>query len=707
MSDLQALFQPESIAVIGASNNTEKIGYSIMANLKESGYLGQLYPVNPKESEILGYRCYPSVKAIGKKIDEAVISVPAKHAVAVARECGEAGVKFLVVITAGFKEIGKEGLEREQELKKICKEFGMRMVGPNVVGIMDTHTPFNASFTHGFPRQGKIAFISQSGAMLLAILDWSKSSGLGFSRFVSMGNKADLNEVDFIWSAAQDPNTSVILCYIEDVADGPRFLDIVREASKIKPVIILKSGTSQAGARAASSHTGALAGSDLAYDTAFRQCGVIRAVTMSDLFDLAVAFVNQPVPAGNRVALVTNSGGPGIIATDSVERNELQMARFTKETIEHMRSLLPAESNFYNPVDILGDARPDRYTIALESVLKDENVDSALVLLSPAAVTEPVTIAKMMIEMHKKHPDKPLFAAYMGGEGLTEGSQLLTKSGIPSYTFPEPALKAISGMVNYSTLKKKLVQNEPLATVSEESKKEVKVVFYDVIRDRRTVLLGNETTKVAQAYGIPVAPVILTKNPDEAVEQAELLGYPVVLKIASPKIIHKSDVGGVKIGLNNADEVREAYVSIMESVNRLMPGTPIYGIELQPMKPKGNEMIVGMTRDVQFGPLIAFGLGGIYVNLLKDVSFRLAKGLTMSDIEEMITETKAYTLLRGYRGAEPADIPSLLETIAKVAQLSLDFPEIAEIDLNPVIAYPDGALALDVKITITIGDNLE
>ncbi len=672
-----------------------------MANLRNSGFQGAVYPINPNEEEILGYRCYRSVKDVGQPIDVAVVTVPARLVAGVAEECGVAGVRFLVVITAGFKEIGKEGAEREQELVRICKKYNIRIVGPNIVGVIDTNAPFNGSFTKDMPLKGKIAFISQSGAMLLAILDWSLSAGIGFSQFVSMGNKADLDEADFIMAAAEDPNTSVILCYLEDVTNGERFLEVVRKASQIKPVIILKSGTSQDGARAASSHTGALAGSDLAYDTAFKQCGVIRAMNMSDLFDMAVAFVNQPVPAGNRVALVTNSGGPGIIATDSVERNKLKMARFNKETLEYMRSQLPVEASVYNPVDILGDATPERYKIALESILKDDNTDSALVLLSPTAVTEPVKIANIIVDLHKKYPQKPLFTSYMGGESLTEGIRILSEAGIPCYTFPEPALKAISGLVTYDALRKKLQKNKPIGPAADVDKEKVKAVFVEVLGDNRVTLLGSEATKVAEAYKIPVVPVYLVNSPDEAVAAAEKMGYPVVLKIASPQIIHKSDVGGVKVGLNSAQEVKDAYNDIMESVTRQLPDTRIYGIEVQPMMPKGNETLIGMTRDAQFGPLIAFGMGGIYVNLLQDVSFRLANGLTREDIEEMISETKAYTLLKGYRGSEPSHIPSIIDTIARIAQLSLDFPEIAELDLNPVIAYPDKAAALDVKITLS------
>lgn len=700
MNDLHALFNPRSVAVIGASSKPGKIGYSIVENLKESGYTGKIYPVNPNATEILGYPCFPSVKDIGQPVDEAIITVPAKLVLNTARECGEAGVKFLVVITAGFKEIGGEGVQREQELVNICRQYNMRMVGPNVVGITDTNTPLNASFAPGAPLQGKIAFISQSGAMLIAILDWSRSAGIGFSQFVSMGNKADLNEVDFIWCAAQDPNTSVILCYLEDVTDGDRFLEVATEASKIKPVIILKSGTSKAGARAASSHTGALAGSDLAYETAFKQCGVIRANTMSELFDLAVAFINQPVPKNSRVAIVTNSGGPGIIATDSVESYDLKMSRFNRQSKEYFKQNLPAESSFYNPVDLLGDASHERYRLAMETILADENTDTALILLSPTAVIDPLKTAEIILEMRKIYPDKPVFTSFMGGERISEGNKLLSESGIPCYTFPEPALQAISGMVKYSKLREKVMNTKPLAPAADVDKEAVRKVFAEVVKDGRTALLGYETTKVAEAYKIPVAPVYLAKSPDEAVELANKLGYPVVLKIASPEILHKSDVGGVKIGLETAQEVKEAYQAIMDSVSKALPDAPIYGIEVQKMMPKGTEILIGMIKDAQFGPMIAFGMGGIYVNLLKDASFRLAKCMTREDIEEMMTETKAYTLLKGYRGSEPADLPSIVDAIARVTQLSLDFAEIAEIDLNPVVAYPDGAAALDVKITL-------
>ena len=699
MAGLTSFFNPKSVAIVGASKSPGKIGNIIVKNILESGYHGNVYPVNPKEKEIEGLTCYPSVSD-APEIELTVISVPSARALAVAEECGRHGVKNLVVISAGFKETGKEGLELERRLAETCRKYDMRMLGPNCVGLMDTHTPLNASFAAGFPLKGEIAFISQSGAMLLSILDWSHSAGLGFSKFVSLGNKSDLTEAHFIENAAEDPHTKVILCYIEDVENGEHFLKVAKIASRLKPIIVLKSGTSQAGAQAASSHTGALAGSDLAYETAFRHCGLIRARSMPEFFDLARAFAFQPVPPGERVALVTNSGGPGIVATDTVELKGLKMARFTKETVEQLRSYLPAESNIYNPVDVLGDARADRYRFAMEKVMMDEGVDSAVVLVCPAGTTEPVETASTLIEMRKAHPEKPIFAAYMGGEKLAEGARTLSEAGIPCFTFPEPAIASVSGLVQYRRIQN-APQEEEIPGFENIDRKTVKSVFYDVRKDGRLVLLGSEAAEVTQAYGISTCPTALAGQPEEAVAMAERMGYPVVLKVASPKILHKTDVDGIKIGIKSAEEVKAGFIEIMESIHRLLPQVLVYGVEVQKMMPRGVELIIGMSRDVQFGPLIAFGLGGIYVNLLKDVSFRLANGMTIKEIDRMIAETKAYTLLRGYRGEKPADIRAVADVIARAARLVIDFPEITEMDINPLFAYNQGVSALDVKITIS------
>jgi acetate---CoA ligase (ADP-forming) len=691
---------PKSLAVIGASNTPGKIGNALLSNLLGSGYQGKIYPINPKEKEILGLPCFPSLAEVPDDVEMAIFCIPARKAIETAEECGKKGVRNLVVITAGFKEIGRAGAELENEFMSICRQYDMRVLGPNVVGFIDTHTPINATFLKGFPPKGEIAFISQSGAILASILDWSISAGIGYSKIYSLGNKADLSEVDFIAEAVDDPNTKVILCYIEDVTHGPEFLKVVAEATRKKPVVILKSGTSQSGAMAASSHTGALAGSDLAYNTAFKRCGVLRVTNMSDLFDLAISFVNQPLPKGDRVAIVTNSGGPGIIATDRVEAHGLHMARFTKKTIEELRSYMPAEAGIYNPVDVLGDAKTDRFNYAFEKVFKDENVDSIVMLMCPVAVTEPVDTARALIEFSRRYPEKTVISAMMGGKSLAEGAALLSSSGIPCFSMPEPAVAAIAGMTAYRKMKDRPAVEDRITDFKPDLKT-VKAIFYDVKRDGRLALLGSESAEVIAAYGVTAAPTILSQSPDEAASIADQLGYPVVLKIASPKILHKTDVGGVIRDIQSAEEVKNSYVNITENVHRYLPKIVPYGIEIQKMMPQGIELIVGMTRDVQFGPLIGFGLGGIFVNLIKDVSFRLAQGLTSLEISDMIAETKAYSLMKGYRGEKPVDILAVSEVIRRLALLATDFPEITEVDINPVFAYEDGITALDIKITLS------
>lgn len=700
MSNLGFLFNPEQVAVIGASASPQKIGYAIVNNLVKSGYQGKICPINPKEKEILGLPCYSNIGKVEGQVDLAVISVPAKFCIQVARECGEAGVKGAIVITAGFKEVGGEGLKLERELQTIGKKYNMRLVGPNCVGLMDTHTPLNASFATGFPEKGNISFISQSGAMVIAILDWSFQAGLGFSRFISLGNKSDLSEIDFIESCTADPNTRVILVYAEDVTDGEKFVRVCTEASKVKPIVILKSGTSTAGAQAASSHTGALAGSNRAYDTAFRQSGVLRADNMSELFNLGRAFSTQPLPQGSRVAIITNSGGPAIIATDAIEKTGLKMARFDKATIDQLREKLPAESNIYNPIDVLGDARVDRFRFALEMAYEDENVDSVMVILSPTAVAEPEKTARAVLEYKDKYPHKPVFAIYMGGKTLIKGKGMLVKADVPTFTFPESAVTALEGMVRYADFRRANDAAPPLPLPKVDSNT-VKATFYDVLKDRRVLLLAHESSRVLDAYGIPVNHTYLATSVEEACQISQKIGFPVVLKVSSPRIAHKTDVGGVEIGLHNRSEVERSYNRIMERVNRYLPDAPIYGIEVSKVVDDGVEVIIGMSRDIQFGPMIAFGLGGIYVNLLKDVSFRLASALNNRQaIEEMIAETKAYTLLKGYRGQKSADINALIDAIYRTARLAQDFEEITEMDINPLRVHTRGATGLDVKITI-------
>ncbi|MDI6871814.1 MAG: acetate--CoA ligase family protein [Bacillota bacterium] len=699
MSKLSSFFAPAAVAVVGASNTPGKVGHSLVRNLQESGYPGKILPINPKEKEILGYRCFPDIAAVGEPVDLAVISIPAVHVLQAARECGAAGVKHLIVISAGFKETGTEGLKLERELVGICQEHGMNLLGPNCLGMMDMHTPLNASFAGTFPVKGEIAFVSQSGAICTAILDWSLERGIGFSKFISLGNKAGLNEADFIEDAASDPYTKVILCYIESVADGRRFIRVARSAARKKPIIIFKSGISEAGARAASSHTGALAGNDRTYQTVFEQCGLLRVHSLEELFALATVFTTQPLPKGDRVAILTNAGGPGIIAADNIETRGLTMARFEKETIEALRSKLPAEANVYDPVDVIGDARADRYAFALEKIMADPNVDSAVVLLTPQAMTEPEGTAEAIIKAKENHKDKPLVASFMGGPAVRKGADLLEAAGIPCYAFPEPAIASLASMVKYASFRRApLPQPEP---PRQFDRRTVEQVFARVRGEGRKVLMGSEAAEVAAAFGVSVAPLGLATSHAEAARLAEEYGFPVVLKVASPKIMHKTDIGGVRLNLSSSEEVRQAFAQIMENVRRYLPQVTPHGVEVQKMMPKGRELIIGMNRDLIFGPMIMFGMGGIYVNLLKDVSFRLAENLTRAEAHAMIKETKAYVLLRGFRGEPPADLEAVVDALLGIARLCVEFPEISELDVNPLFAYEKGVAALDVKITIS------
>ncbi len=700
-SRLSRLFNPSSVAVVGASRSPGKVGHAVVRNLLASGFGGEIVPVNPGESNILGLNTFPSVSAYGPA-DVVVVAVPARLVLQVAEDAGKAGAGFLVVLSAGFKEIGHEGLLRERELLDIARRYDMRVIGPNTMGVMDTHTPINASFAANFPLKGHVAFFSQSGALCAATLDWSLERGLGFSRFVSIGNKADLDEADFIVDAALDENSRSILIYMESVSDGAGFLRAARDATPHTPIVVLKSGRSDSGAQAASSHTGALAGSDRAYETAFRQSGILRAHTMEDLFNLAQAFAQQPIPRGNRVAVVTNAGGTGIITADAIEEAGLVMARLSRQTMERLREGLPDEASVQNPVDVIGDAGPKRYSFALTVTIEDPNVDSVVALLCPTAFTDPESTAREIVELRHKYPEMPLFAVFTGGKAVREGARVLEENGVSCFFFPEPAIRTLRGITDYGRMRGRPAPRRD-ELVSGDSAR-VKEILDKVRASGRNVLLGHESMAVVSAYGVPAINSSIATTADEAVSLAESMGYPVALKASSSKILHKTEVGGVRLNIKDADGVRETFGSILDRVHRHLPLTPLEGIEVQEMAKPGQETIIGMSRDLQFGPLVVFGMGGIYVNLLEEVSFRLADGMDRREARAMIEETKAYSLLRGFRGADASDITAVENVILGVTALVTDFPEIVELDINPLFTYPDGAKALDVKITLAEGE---
>ncbi|MCD1296350.1 acyl-CoA synthetase [Methanocella sp. CWC-04] len=692
---LEKMFYPASVAVIGASTEKGKVGRAVLDNLID-GFGGKIFPINPKAPEIEGIKCYKSVLEVPGDIDLAVIVIPAKFVPQSVKECGEKGIKNLVIISAGFKEVGVEGARLENEVKEIAKNYGIRIVGPNCLGILNTYSKCNASFAKKMPPKGNMSIITQSGALGTAILDWSEMTDVGFANFVSLGNKSDLNEIDFMQAWKEDKETNVILAYLEGITDGQRFINVSRDVTKEKPVIVVKSGRTGAGARAVSSHTGSLAGADAAYDSAFAQCGVIRADTVDQFFDLAGGFSGQPIPKGDRVVIVTNAGGPGILATDACEKYGLKIATLSTETVEKLKTTLPPAANFYNPVDVLGDAPAKLYDFALETVLADEGVDGVIVLATPQSMTDPVGIAEVIARL-RKTTDKPILPCFVGGTVMAEGVEELKKYKLYNYEDPDRAAYTLRQMDRFNKIRNRVYEKPRQFDVDKETVRKT-------IEDSRKAgisVLGLEALPVLEAYGIPTLKYRVVDNAEKAKETAREFGYPVVMKIVSPQIIHKSDVGGVRVGLDSDEALENAYNKMMTDVKAAVPHCRIHGVLIQQMATGGKEVILGMNRDPQFGPLLMFGLGGIYVEVLKDVQFRVAP-LTEQDALGMIYGIKTHQMLEGTRGEKPSDIEKLIELLQRLSQLVTDFPEILELDINPVKVYEKGkgCLALDVRMTI-------
>ncbi len=694
---LEELFKPKSIAIVGASETPGKVGRVVLDNLLRSGFPGEIYPVNPRGGEILGKPAYAGMRDIPQPPDLVVIIVPAAAVPEVLRDSAEAGVKYAVIISAGFKEAGPEGNKLEKELREIVAETGIRVLGPNCLGLADTETPYNLTFANADPLPGQIAFMSQSGALCTSVLDWSLSIGLGFSKFVSIGNKADINEITMLEALATDDHSRVISAYLEGIDDGRRFLEVARSVSRRKPVVIFKSGVTQAGIKAVSSHTGTLAGSERAYDCAFLKTGVIHARSVEDLFQISRVAASQPVPAGHSVAIVTNAGGPGIIAADALEQAGMHLTGLVKSTTDYLRANLPPASNIYNPVDVLGDARPDRYRLAVQTVVDDPGVHAVMVILTPQAMTNALETAQALLEVERP-AGLTFVTVFMGGESVEEAERLLNSHSIPNFRFPEEAARAIAALADYRDF---LGAKEGEQAEFAVDRERVESIFRHVLEDGRPQLADIEAREVFESYGIGTARTQLATNLNEAISTGRAIGYPVVLKIASPQILHKTDVGGVKLNIRNTDELIEAYEEITGNARRLMPDATLWGVTVQEMLPPAREMVVGMSRDPQFGPLVMAGLGGIYVEVLKDVSFRLAP-LTASDARHMLTELRSYSLLKGARGEAAADVDAVIDVILRVSQLVTDFPNINELDINPlrVLDKGKGCLAADARLVL-------
>jgi acetate---CoA ligase (ADP-forming) len=697
---LEAFFRPDSVAVIGASRNPAKLGHAVLANIIEGGYgrHGAIYAINPSAGEILGYPAYASVLDVPGSIDLAVVVIPYPYVPEAMKECGQKGIPAAVIISAGFREAGMEGVERERELIAIAHEEHIRLIGPNCLGIVDTFTPLNATFAAGAPPSGPMAFSSQSGALGTAVLDWAQAGRLGLSKFVSLGNKADIDEVDLLHAWCDDDHTRVIMIYAEELSNGQAFMRAAQEVSWVKPIIAIKSGVTRSGARAVSSHTGSLAGSEEAYKAAFRQAGVLRADSLESLFDMALALGYQPALQGERIAIVTNAGGPGILATDALERAGLTITRFQTETIRTLEKQLPDAASAANPVDVLGDATPDRYRFALETVVADPNVDALLTVLVPQAVLDTKAVAEAVVEV-ASGIQKPVLACFMGEARMAAAIAYLAAHGIPNYSFPKRAAGAFRAMADYQVIR---AHPLPEFTAFDVDKEATRAVLDKALAEGRVTVGDAEARAILEAYGLPIPQSELAATAEQAATIARQIGFPVVVKIASPDILHKTDVGGVRVGLRGEQEVRDACELMTYRAQRYVPEARLWGCLVQQMaRPGGLEILIGMKRDPQFGPLVTFGLGGIYVEVLKDVTFRIAP-FSVQEATAMLAEIRARALLDGVRGQPAVDKDALVDALLRVGQLAQDFPEILELDINPLIVYPrgEGFVAVDMRLVL-------
>jgi acetyl coenzyme A synthetase (ADP forming)-like protein len=694
---LTSFFNPKSVAIVGASRQKGKVGYEILANLVAGGYEGKIFPVNPKADSIDGLKCYPDLAAIGAAPELAIIIVPAQFVPAVMEECVRVRVKSAIIITAGFKEVGPEGKKLEQEIVQIARRGGIRFIGPNCLGVISPTHKLNASFGGDLPVPGGIGYISQSGALLAAILDLANANGIGFSSLVSIGNKADIDELDVIQAFGADRDTKVVAGYLESITDGDVFVREAEEISGRKPILLMKSGGTEAGARAASSHTGSLAGGEVAYESAFRRAGVIRCDSIKEQFDFAQAFAHQPLPDGPAVAVITNAGGPGIMAADAIEERGLTFARLSDDTKKKLAEKLPPAANVQNPVDVLGDALADRYEFALDIVLDDPNVHSAVVLLTPQAMTQAQETAEAVVKVAREK-GKPVLACFLGASKVETGLEVLRRGNVPQYDSPESAVATVKVMVDYVRWRnrpKRVVRLFPV------NRRKVESIVERHLRQGLLDIGEAEAKEIIEAYGFATPKGSIATTAEQAANIAQQLDYPVVLKIWSPDILHKSDVGGVKVGLRSEQEVKDAFDLMMYRIPKKRPEAHILGVLVQEMVRSGKEVIIGMHRDPHFGPLMMFGMGGIMVEVLKDVSFYLAP-LTAEDAKQMLVNTRTYHILKGVRGQEGVDIEAIAEGLQRVSQLVTEFPEIKEMDINPFVVGAPGTtpIAVDARISL-------
>lgn len=696
---LDRMFKPQTVAIIGASPTKGSVGYSLVRNLVGSEFKGVIYPVNPRRESILGVPVYPSVADIPKQVDLAIIATPASTVPGIVKECGRAGVAGIVIISAGFSEMGTEGQAACDEVLAIARKYSIRIIGPNCLGFMNPALHLNASFASKMALPGKTAFISQSGALCTAILDWSLKQNVGFSYFVSIGSMVDVDYSDLIDYFGQDPGTSSIIIYMESLTNARRFLSAARAFARNKPIIVLKVGRSSEGAQAAKSHTGSLAGNDAVFDAAFERAGVIRVGTIEELFNCAQTLAMQKRPEGNRLAIVTNAGGPGVIATDHLVSRGGRLAELESETIARLDAVLPAAWSRGNPVDVLGDADQERYREAVELCMDDPGVDGVLVILTPQAMTDAAEVARDLVALPNRKK-KTLLSTFMGEDDVRTGIELLEHGSIPTFGDPESAVDAFINMYSY-TRNLDLLQETP-ETVPGEFTPDTeanRTLLQRVIDQGRYSLTQHEARQFLANYDIPVVQSATADSAEKAAQIAADIGFPVAMSILSPDVLHKTEAGGLILNLKSGEEVRQAYAQIIESVTARVPSAEIQGVAVTEMVAKKYELIVGASKDPIFGPSIVFGLGGVAVEVFKDTTIGLPP-LNMALARRLIEDTKIYTLLKGYRGMPGVDLESIRFLLCKFAHLLVDFPEILEIDINPFAVDAEGGVVLDAKVVL-------
>jgi acetyl coenzyme A synthetase (ADP forming)-like protein len=701
--NLVKIFNPKSIAVVGTNNVKGTVPYDILFNILKTEFTGIVFPVSPGEKSICSVKAYKYVVDIIDPVDLAIIVFPNTVCHMAMEQCGQKGIKGVVIISAGFKEVGEKGLERERQLKQIAEKYDMSIIGPNCLGIINTDPliNLNASFARKMPEQGSIGFLSQSGALCTAVLDYALAKHIGFSKFISFGNKVDISEIDLIYFLMEDDKTKVILLYLEEVTDGRSLMKAARDVTSLsgKPVLLLKAGRTDAGASAAASHTGSLAGNDEIYDAAFKQAGIIRCDNIEEMFNIAIAFAYQPAPRSNKVAIITNAGGPGVLTTDAAIHDGLQLARFSEETTREFRKSLPANANIKNPVDVVGDARADRYNIALNGAFKEADVDAVFVILTPQSMTDIETIAKEVVKVSKQY-SKPVYASFMGEADVAVGVDILLKNKIPHYILPESMCRSFSRVYRFY----RDIDNDPhpQRIYTDVDTQTVHSILNEAVSNNHLYLPEDEAVSILKIYGLPVVSGKLANSPDEAAKAALNIGFPVVMKIISDDIIHKSDANGVVLNINSVDDVRSTYTSIIEQVFQIMPEARIKGIQVSKMILSGEEVILGIKRDPSFGPLVMFGLGGVYVEVFKDISLRVAP-IDEIIAGSMIKETKSYKILQGIRGKAARDIAAIKECLMRLSQLALDCPQIKELDINPLIVLEEnnGCYVADARILLS------